>query len=81
MTDRLSSLELHEANVLRVTTENSLRPRQERCLRISAEDFDTCERLMTAFERLAEARRPQPRPMKAPRVLPVRPHDRAGGFR
>jgi hypothetical protein len=81
MADRLPNLELRTDNVLRVTPANSLRTRPDRSLSVSKEDFETCVRLMTAFERLAEGKRPQPRPMKTPRVIAVQPHDRAGGLR
>jgi hypothetical protein len=81
MTNRLSGLVLTGQNSLKVSPANVLAARPGRCLCVSAEDFETCQRLLNAFERLAEAARPQPRPMVATRVLQVSSHDRARGYR
>jgi len=70
------SVVLTERNSLRADATNSLVARPGRCLCVSAEDFQTCERLLSAFERLAEARRPQPRPMRTGRVIRVRADER-----
>ncbi|MEO0086352.1 MAG: hypothetical protein ABIK37_06955 [candidate division WOR-3 bacterium] len=76
MKDQSRNIILTGQNSLRADATNSLVARPGRCLCVSAEDFETCQRLLSAFERLAEAQRPLPRPRRTGRVIRVRADDR-----